>query len=129
MPYSPAQLPMNRQQDSGDSNEGKEHTWRAVVANGKGGVRDGLAVVGVGQRLAGMGVAADLLGLLPDHLGEVAPSTEIAIGRLRSAVGTRKSHHLAVVHGVGEQLSDVVVAVAHVLAIATLAIVTGECVS
>lgn len=81
-------------------------------------------MVGVGQARAGVGVAADALGLLPDDLGEMTPHAEVAVAGLILAVHAFVVHHFAVVHAVGEQLSDVGIAVAHVLAVAANAIVT-----
>lgn len=69
-----------------------------------------------------VGVAADMLGLLPHHLREVAPGLEVV--RARLAVDRLILGHLAVVHGVGEHGVDGET-VADILAIAAAAVFTG----
>lgn len=74
-----------------------------------------------------VGVASNGLGLLPHHLGEVAPLTETGVannvGRALDAVEVGIQPNLIVVHGVGQNRGDVV-SEADVLAISTTADVT-----
>lgn len=90
----------------------------AVVADGE---RHGFAGIDVAQAIAHDGGTANLLGVLPDNLGEVTPAVKELHERGGKTVEGSEEAHLVVVHQVGDHLTDAVRrdTVADVLAVAT----------
>lgn len=78
---------------------------RTVVTDGKG---KGLAGVDFTQVVAHDGSTADLLGALPDDLGEVTPAVKKLHERASNTVQGGEEAHLLVVHQIGDHLTDVV---------------------
>ena len=77
-------------------------TGGRVVAHGERYV----GATGVAERVADNGGAANFLSALPDDLGEVAPSVEVGHVGAGGTVEFGEVHHLAVVHQVGDHLTD-----------------------
>ena len=90
----------------------------AVVADGE---RHGFAGIDVAQAIAHDGGTANLLGVLPDNLGEVTPAVKELHERAGDTIQGTEETHLVVVHQVGDHLADVVLAdtVTDVLAVST----------
>lgn len=89
-----------------------------VVADGE---RQGCGGVDVAQAVAHHGRAADVSGVLPDNLGEVAPFLEVGHARVGLAVRGREVANLVIVHQVGDQNADLALlhTVTDVLAVTT----------
>lgn len=92
-------------------------SW-AVVADGEG---QRIAGINVAQAVAHDRGTANLLGALPDDLGEVTPAVKEFHERGGKTVESSEEAHLIVVHQVGDHLADVVRGdtVADVLTVAT----------